>query len=981
MTSLLYTIQNYQGLQMKNKIILLSIFGFVISLLASYSINTIFKKNLIEAEERKLLATAHASASHILSYFKTLENAIITIGSNKTTLNALEQFSKEFYNIEKQIQLQQKEKDSLFSYYKQHLIEKLDNQQNSKLNNYLPRTKSGIIAQHAYILENPFEIGDKEKLLFKENRTFSYNDIHKKYHSLFLREQKNYAFYDIFLIDKKGTIVYSVDKEFDFGTNLNSDIYSSSGLAKVYKKTINLPNQQIVFEDFSPYLASYNKPAAFLSFPIYKKGVIQGVFAVQVPISKINDVTSFDNRRNEFGLGVSGEIYLVGQDKLMRTDSRFIASSKNIKVQKLQTTVGIVKVDTESVEDGLKGRMGAKIIQDYRGINVLSAYLPITIFDKQWVLLAEIDEKELKDLQKNDTLIVFLIAISIISIVILGFIYIIYQYMIKPLEKHNLVLGDSLLELDNKVLVSQSILNEYKKAVDASSIVSKTNLEGRITYANDEFCHISGYEQDELIGNSHSLVKHPDNPDSLFQDIWRTIKSKKIWKGIIKNRKRDGSTYYVNSTIVPILDNNNNIKEFMSIRSDVSELINKEKIILKHTLDISTGLPNRIKLLESIEQNNGEIKLAIIHVEGIQSITDFYSSKHGEKLVIEISKSIQDLLKDKNYQLFRIASTKFALLYLGNIPFNDFIHKCESISQHIDHSSFNIENDHFDVTIIMGIAKNQTNLYANAERALHNAYETDSEIVCYDTSTDLQNNFEQNRKWVTKIKDAINNDRIVVFAQPIVSLNNSKEKKYECLIRMIDTDGSIISPFYFLEIAKNSRLYITLTKIVINKSFQYFSNKNASFSINLTIEDILNEDLLDYLREKITQYDIANKLVLEIVESEGIENFDNITNFINEMKSYGCKISIDDFGTGYSNFEYLMKLDAEYIKIDGSLIKNIDKDESAQLVVELIVDFAKKLNRKTIAEYVHSEEVLKKVKEMKIDFSQGYFTGEPSQIK
>ena len=956
---------------MKNKIFFLSLIGFFISIAASYYLNTIFKQALIEAEQRKLLATAHASASHVESHFNSLQNTVTTIGSSDIVLTALKDFEKVFYKIEKETQLSSKHKASLLDYYSNHFINKLDNNQTDSIEKYLPETLSGLIAQYSYISDNHYKVGDKEKLLFAPNNKISYNEIHKKFHPILQREQKNYEFYDIFLIDSKGTIVYSVEKELDFATNLTKGPYSTSNLAKVYHKAMDLQQPQVVFEDFAPYEPSNNKSAAFISFPIHENNKVIGVFAVQIPIVKINEIMSFNNKRKESGLGESGEAYLVGEDKLMRSDSRFIQDIQIPQVQKMQTTVGIVKVDSHSVNQALKGESGSELIKDYRGVNVFSAYLPITVFNNKWVVLAEIDEEEIINLLKRNSILVFLLTTGIIGIIILGFIFIIYRYFIKPLEKHNIT-------LDKQVLVSQSLLNEYKKAVDSSSIVSKTDLNGRITYANDEFSNISGYEFSELVGKSHSLIRHPDTPSSLFKELWQTIKSKKIWKGIIKNKTKDGRDYYVNSTIVPMLDENSNIKEYMSIRSDVTDLINKEKLILKHTTDLQTGLPNRIKFIESIELNNNDIKLAIVNINGIQSINDFYGGQYGEKLIIEVANSLQELVEIENIKLFKIANDAFALLYQGQLSLKDFIEICESIKKHFDHNSFQIDNDNFDVTMTMGIAKDRKNIYVNAERALHNAYETNQDIVCYDTSADIKNNFEKNRKWVTKIKEAIRNDKIIVFAQPIISLCNTYEKKYECLIRMIDDDGTIISPYYFLEIAKSSRLYTTLTKIVIEKSFTHFSTINAAFSINLTIDDIMNEELLKYLKQAIKKYNVAHKLVLEIVESEGIENFNEVTGFIAEMKSYGCKISIDDFGTGYSNFEYLMQIDADYIKIDGSLIKNIDKDKSAQLVVELIVDFAKKLNRKTIAEYVHNEDVLKKVKEMKIDYSQGYFTGEPA---
>ena len=251
--------------------------------------------------------------------------------------------------------------------------------------------------------------------------------------------------------------------------------------------------------------------------------------------------------------------------------------------------------------------------------------------------------------------------------------------------------------------------------------------------------------------------------------------------------------------------------------------------------------------------------------------------------------------------------------------------------------------------------------------------------MIYENSSNIEEEYKKNIEMTLKIKEAIKNDQIVVFAQPITPNKVGDIQKYECLVRMKDGD-KIISPFFFLEIAKKARLYPTITKIVIEKSFEYFKYKDCEFSINLTLEDIQDEETVSFLKRKIKQYNIGKKLVLEIVESEGIEEYDTMNDFILHMKSLGCKIAIDDFGTGYSNFEYLMKLNTDYIKIDGSLIKDLDTDESAQVVVKLIVDFAKRLDIKVIAEYVHKKEVLDKVVEFNIDYSQGYFIEEPKEI-
>ena len=152
-----------------------------------------------------------------------------------------------------------------------------------------------------------------------------------------------------------------------------------------------------------------------------------------------------------------------------------------------------------------------------------------------------------------------------------------------------------------------------------------------------------------------------------------------------------------------------------------------------------------------------------------------------------------------------------------------------------------------------------------------------------------------------------------------------------------------------------------------------------SKSSALSLDDILDKEINGYILDMLAIYNVSNRVIFEIVESEGIENFDKVLEFIKDVKAIGCKIAIDDFGSGYSNFEHLLQLNIDYIKIDGTLIKNLDKDTNAQVVVQTIVDFAKRLDILTVAEFVHNEAVHKEVKNLKIDRTQGFFLAEPQE--
>ncbi|MEJ5169126.1 MAG: EAL domain-containing protein, partial [Arcobacteraceae bacterium] len=251
-------------------------------------------------------------------------------------------------------------------------------------------------------------------------------------------------------------------------------------------------------------------------------------------------------------------------------------------------------------------------------------------------------------------------------------------------------------------------------------------------------------------------------------------------------------------------------------------------------------------------------------------------------------------------------------------------------------------------------------------------------IVFYDELDNLQE-YENNMTWTKKLKVAIADDKIVVYFQPIVDNKTRRVVKYECLVRMID-DNKIISPYFFLEVAKKTNQYTKMTKIIVEKAFKAFEYLSFDFSINISYDDIEQEWFLDFIKSMIKKYnthDIAKRVVFEILEDQSIKNYDVLKHFINEVKALGCKIAIDDFGSGYSNFEHIIKMNVDYLKIDASLIKNIAHDENSKKVTQTIVDFAKKLNLKTIAEYVENEEIFNETKSMGVNFSQGYYFSPP----
>ena len=241
-----------------------------------------------------------------------------------------------------------------------------------------------------------------------------------------------------------------------------------------------------------------------------------------------------------------------------------------------------------------------------------------------------------------------------------------------------------------------------------------------------------------------------------------------------------------------------------------------------------------------------------------------------------------------------------------------------------------------------------------------------------------QEDQEQLINEVLLIKNALNDSSIIPFLQPIIDAKDNSIYKFESLMRIPDENGNIVYPIYpILQTAKKIYLYHELMKQMIVKTFDIFKDFDYSFSVNISYEDISDKHFPEFLQEQLENFPNPHRVTFEILETDMIIDFEVILSFIQKVKSFGCQIAIDDFGSGYSSMENVLKLKPDYIKIDGSLIKNIDTSIESYTIVKSIITIAKELNAKTIAEFVHNKAVYQVLKELDIDYLQGYYTGMP----
>jgi diguanylate cyclase (GGDEF)-like protein len=423
------------------------------------------------------------------------------------------------------------------------------------------------------------------------------------------------------------------------------------------------------------------------------------------------------------------------------------------------------------------------------------------------------------------------------------------------------------------------------------------------------------------------------------------------------------------------------LKQEVETRTKELEKSNTElKYLLYH--DSLTSLQNRNALIKTIKTKKEATEVILIDINAFSRINDIHGEKVGDDVLMNVSSALETLAGD-NWIVHRISADQFVLLSVKSHSLKFCEQKSALIYDHLDNLSIIATQDKIslDVTISVTIAiskdDEQLHLLDHADMALKYAKRTNHKIIVYSDNLNIEKQYEKDLKAIEMVKKALEEDRLVPFFQPIIK--DEDRESFECLVRIIDGD-KIISPFFFVDSIKQTKYYIQLTKRMIDKSFEIFKDKNATFSINLSFEDISNSELREYIKSKIIAYEIYDKLILEILESESIDNFDIVRAFLLEVKELGVKIAIDDFGSGYSNFSYIAELQPDFVKVDGSIIKNIVHDEDAYIIAKTIADFSAKMGMKSIAEFIHSDEVYKKAKEIGFFGFQGYELGEPRAI-
>jgi len=405
-----------------------------------------------------------------------------------------------------------------------------------------------------------------------------------------------------------------------------------------------------------------------------------------------------------------------------------------------------------------------------------------------------------------------------------------------------------------------------------------------------------------------------------------------------------------------------------------------EETYIQLTTNSLTSLPNRIKLVEDFSKQSHQT-LILIDIIGFSIINETSGYEIGDFVLQELGGFLSSMYSNK-FDVYHLNTDLFALV-IKDKTLDDIVKTVKNIKDDI--SKLNIITDNFNKTIetTIGVAyQSEDDVMKKAELALKEARNTGkNQIKFYSSDLKIIEQISNTNHWAPIIKNALDSDGIIAYAQPIYNIKSSTIDKYELLVRLKD-DDTIYSPCHFLDAASYSGQLYNIFKFMFKEGCRLAVATGNRYSINISNCELHNEGLVSFIETTLKNYNVSPKLLsLEILESNVITRSEEMKVKIMALQTMGIEFVIDDFGVECSNFSQTEFLPVTTLKIDGSFIKNLDESKNSQIVVKTIQTFAREKGLKLVAEFVCSKEIYEEVKKFGIEYAQGYYLGEPSPVK
>jgi len=537
---------------------------------------------------------------------------------------------------------------------------------------------------------------------------------------------------------------------------------------------------------------------------------------------------------------------------------------------------------------------------------------------------------------------------------------------------------------------------KYRRAVDAAAIFSETDLSGRITYVNDQFCAISGYSREELLGQNHRLLNSGLHSAEFFAGLWRTIALGSVWKGEICNRAKDGSLYWVESTMVPVLDDaTGRVDRYLSIRFDISE-----KRQLLHSLqwrvghDVLTGLPNRAFLsdlldqaLEFSRQENIPLAVCMLDLDGFKAVNDGYGHASGDLLLVEVAKRLRSIVRGEDV-VARLAGDEFVLVlrYVRDLP--EMRAALNRVLGAIS-APYTLLGKELNVFASIGVTlfphdnEDAETLLRHADQAMYLAKQGGrNRFHLYDVYRDRE--VKVTHQTIERVRQGLLAGELRLHFQPRVSMRRGEVVGFQAVLRWEHPEDGRVPSRNFLPLVEETDLIIDIGEWVMDQVLSQLhrwqqAGQGWPVSINIAARHFQRADFVDRLGEMLARHaQVAPQMLdLEIVESVAVENIQHVSACLQACQALGVRFSLGDFGTGYSSLSYLKRLRTQTIKIDKSFVRDILHDRDDLALTTAVIGLARAFGRQVVAEGLDSIEQGELLMRLGCDVAQGHCIARP----
>lgn len=558
-----------------------------------------------------------------------------------------------------------------------------------------------------------------------------------------------------------------------------------------------------------------------------------------------------------------------------------------------------------------------------------------------------------------------------------------YKPDIQALSADSVTLLNAMKILFEREHNQANELLQYKKAIDKSASVMKIDEQLHILEINSELLQ-------RLNKSFESLHMKPLCEVCIANDeqkihVIQQIKERNLFSVALTFEQGESfEKLYFLCNVIPLFSAQQQIHESLLIMFDITmQKLQEEELLYRLYHNELTKLPNRVALFREIKQNS-QLKLMVLDIDGFSKINAVYGDEMGDRILQDFSNALTHLIEGSALQLFKLSADVYVILADHRISDTFFIEDVVMLSHQLNPIYLDCFSNQIALRVNIGAAlpaEHSTNrsLLGMANIALIEAKKSSRSYLFY---SEVEKRFNQMQKGLIvldRLHYIIEHELLQLYFQPIYDVRQQRVVKHEVLMRIADSNGEILSPATFLPIAKNAHIYYLLSQMMINKVFEAMKNDaTLHLSINLSMEDILHAKTSTIIIENLQRYGCGHRLSIELLESEEVHYSELLNGFIEQVKRLGVTILIDDFGSGYSNYSHLIYLGVDGIKIDGSLISGIKKDETIYQVVRSIINISKELQLKTVAEYVSSEKIYTLLCELGVDMVQGYYIAKPS---